>query len=99
MTIYSIFNEFDMNQPTDPPIHLSKGWSVSTNHKYSNKIQLYQLDNTIYSKFLMNWHEPTHWPTYPYSYLKVESVTKNHKYSNIIEVSHLDQNSIQFVVF
>ena len=40
-----------MNRPTDPPnhspIHLSKGGSVSTNHKSSNRIQLSRLDDDL----------------------------------------------------
>ena len=44
-----------MNRPTDPPIHptthLSKGESVSTNHKSSNRIELSRLDQVLL-KFL-----------------------------------------------
>ena len=36
-----------MNRPTDPHIHLSKGGSVSTNHKSSNIIQLSRLDDNL----------------------------------------------------
>ena len=36
-----------MNQPTDQPIHLSKGGSVSTNYKSSNRIQLSRLDDDL----------------------------------------------------
>ena len=47
--------------PTHPPIHLSKGGSVSTNHKSSNRIQLSWLDQVLL-KFL--WFH-MFWPTNP----------------------------------
>ena len=57
-----------MNWPTDPPIHppihLSKGGSVSTNHKSSNRIQLSRLDDVLL-EFLVISHDSTHWPTHP----------------------------------
>ena len=62
MTIYSIFNDLNWTDPlTHPPIHLSKGGSVSTNHKSSNRIELSPLDQVLL-KFL--WFH-MFWPTGP----------------------------------
>ena len=57
------FWQFDLNPPIHPPI----GGGVSTNHKSSNKIELSHI-RSRFIWFLVNWHDPTHWPTHPPTY-------------------------------
>ena len=63
-----------MNQPTDPPIHphihLSKGGSVSTNHKSSNKIELSRLDQVLLKFLWFHMFQPTNLPIHPPTHQK-----------------------------
>ena len=54
-----------MNRPTDPPIHLSKGGSVSTNHKSSNRIELSRLDQILLKFLRFYMFRPTNPPIHP----------------------------------
>ena len=58
-----------MNRPTDPPIHppihLSKGGSVSTNHKSSNRIELSWLDQVLLKFLWFHMFWPTNPPIHP----------------------------------
>ena len=58
-----------MNRPTDPPnhppIHLSKGGSVSTNHKSSNRIELSRLDQVLLKFLWFHMFWPTNPPIHP----------------------------------
>ena len=58
-----------MNRPTDPPIHppihLSKGGSVSTNHKSSNRIKLSRLDQILLKFLWFHIFRPTNPPIHP----------------------------------
>ena len=62
MTIYSIFNDLTW---TDPPTHLSKGGSVSTNHKSSNRIELSRLDQVLLKILWFHIFRPTNPPIHP----------------------------------
>ena len=57
-----------MNWPTDPPIdtslHLSKGGSVSTNHKPSNRIELSRLDQVLLNFKWFHMFRPSNPPTH-----------------------------------
>ena len=63
-----------MNRPTDPPIHppihLSKGGSVSTNHKSSNRIKLSRLDQFLLKFLWFHMFWPTNPPIHPPSHQK-----------------------------
>ena len=66
MTIYSIFNDLTWTDPPNhPPIHLSKGGSVSTNHKSSNRIELSRLDQILLKFLWFHIFWPTNPPTHP----------------------------------
>ena len=59
---------------------------------------------SIFTRFLMIWHEPTHWPTHPPNHPPIHpskggSVSTNHKSSNRIELSRLDQVLLKFLWF
>ena len=64
-----------MNRPTDPPIHppihLSKGGSVSTNHKSSNRIELSQLDQVLLKFLWFHMFRPTNLPIHPPNQKKI----------------------------
>ena len=66
MTIYSIFNDLTSTDPPNhPPIHLSKGGSVSTNHKSSKRIELSQLDQVLLKFLWFHMFWPTNPPIHP----------------------------------
>ena len=93
-----------MNWPTDPPIHppihLSKGGSVSTNHKSSNRIELSRLDQILLKFLWFHMFWPTDPPIHPPIHLsKGGSVSTNHKSSNRIKLSRLDQILLKFLWF
>ena len=51
--------------PNHPSIHLSKGGSVSTNHKSSNRIELSQLDQVLLKFLWFHMFRPTNPPIHP----------------------------------
>ena len=85
-----------MNRPTDPPIHLSKGGSVSTNHKSSNRIELSRLDQVLFKFLWFHMFRPTNPPIHPPTHQKKHppmggEFSTYSKSSNGIEISRFIQ--------
>ena len=68
--IWCELTHWPTHPPTDPPIHLSKGGSVSTNHKSSNIIQLSQLDQVLLKFLWFYIFRPTNPPIHPPTHQK-----------------------------
>ena len=97
-----------MNWPTDPPIHppihLSKGGSVSTNHKSSNKIELSRLDKIVLKILWFHIFRPTNPPIHPPTHQKNHppmggKFSTDSKSSNRIEISWFVQVLSRFYWF
>ena len=97
-----------MNRPTDPPIHppihLSKGGSVSTNHKSSNRIELSRLDQILLKFLWFHIFRPTNPPIHPPTHQKKHppiggEFSTDSKSSNGIEISWFVQVLLRFYWF
>ena len=92
-----------MNRPTDPPIHppihLSKGGSVSTNHKSSNRIKLSRLDQILLKFLWFHIFRPTNPPTERKHPPMGGEFSTDSKSSNGIEISWFVQVLSRFYWF
>ena len=92
--------------PTHPlnhlPIHLSKGGSVSTNHKSSNRIELSRLDQILLKFLWFHIFRPTNPPIHPptkNTHPWVGNFSTDSKSSNGIEISWFIQVLSHFYWF
>ena len=87
-----------------PPIHLSKGGSVSTNHKSSNRIQLSRLDQVLLKFLWFHMFWPTNPPIHPPTHQKKQppmgrKFSTDSKSFNEIEISWFVQVLLHFYWF
>ena len=90
--------------PNQPPIHLSKGGSVSTNHKSSNRIELSRLDQILLKFLWFHIFRPTNPPIHPPTHQKKHppmggEFSTDSKSSNGIEISWFAQVLSRFYWF
>ena len=90
--------------PNHPPIHLSKGGSVSTNHKSSNRIELSRLDQILLKFLWFHIFRPTNPPIHPPTHQKKHppiggEFSTDSKSSNGIEISWFVQVLLCFYWF
>ena len=94
--------------PTHPPNHLpihpSKGGSVSTNHKSSNRIELSRLDQVLLKFLWFHMFQPTNPPIHPPTHQKKHppmggEFSTDSKSSNGIKISQFVQVLSRFYWF